>query len=122
MTSKARLPQEVAVDLQAMVEVQPMEMEVVDHLAEAVEVSLVAVLLVEVEVHQQEGQGPPSRPAEEEDHQGVVIVALLGVVMVGLLGVVQWDQTPLRRMPRWSRTSVRKLVTTGPMLLRNIQV
>ena len=96
MTSKARLPQEVAADLQAMVEVHPMEMEVVDHLVEAVEVPLVAVLLVEaVEVHQQEVQGPPSRPAEEEDHRGVVMVALLGVGVA-----VQWDQNPLRLMPR----------------------
>ena len=100
MTSKARLP-EVEAGLQAMVEVHPVEMEVVGHLV-AVGGHQVEVPLVAVMVLLQGVQDPPSRPTEEAP-LGVVMVALQEVVMVALLGVVavRWDQVPLRRMPRW---------------------
>ena len=122
MTSKAKLL-EVEAGLQAMLEVHPMEMEVVGHLVEAVVGHQVEVPLVEVMAHQQVVQGPPSRPTEE-GHQEVVMVALQEVVMVVLQGVVaaRWDQVQLRRMPRWLRASARKLDITGRMLSRNIQV
>ena len=114
MTSKAKLL-EVEAGLQAMLEVHPMEMQVVGHLVEAVVGHQVEVPLVEVMAHQQVVQGPPSRPTEE-GHQEVVMVVLQGVV------AVRWDQVQLRRMPRWFRASARKPVITGRMLLRNIQV
>ena len=122
MTSKAKLL-EVEAGLQAMLEVHPVEMQVVGHLVEAVVGHQVEVPLVEVMAHQQVVQGPPSRPTEE-GHQEVVMVALKEVVMVVLQGgvVVRWDQVQLRRMPRWFRASARKPVITGRMLLRNIQV
>ena len=94
MTSKARLRQ-VETVLQAVVEVHPVAMEpvAVGHLV-ALEGHLVGVLPVVVMVHQQVVQAPLSRPAEEEVVHQEAVVVLQGVV------VVQWDQVPLRPMPR----------------------
>ena len=94
MTSKARLRQ-VETVLQAVVEVHPVAMEpvAVGHLV-ALEGHLVGVLPVVVMVHQQVVQAPLSRPAEEQAVLQEVVMVLRGVV------VVQWDQVPLRPMPR----------------------
>ena len=116
-SSKASRLRQVEAGLQAMVEVHPVvETEEVGHLV-AVGVHQVEVLLVAVMVHLQVVQGPPSRPAEEGGHRGVVMVVLQVVVVA-----VRWDQVPLRQMPRWLQAFARKLVITGRMLLRNIQV
>ena len=122
-TSKVRLRQ-VEMGLQAMVEVHPVAMELVavGHLV-ALGGHPMEVLPVVVMVHQQVVQAPLSRPAEEEAVHQEAVEVLQEVVMV-LQGVVvvQWDQVPLRQMPRWSEASARRPGIIGRMLLRNIQV